>query len=67
MAQPRKVLKSKGDNQCGMKGKQMIGLIFILEAKVVDYIVRNVPNSGIFALDIASAFSSLRKSRSSTK
>ena len=43
----------------GMKGKQMIDLIFTLEAKVIDFIVRNVPNSGIFALDIASAFPSL--------
>ena len=45
----------------GMKGKQMIDLIFTLEAKVIDYIVRNVPNSGIFALDIASAFPSLSR------
>jgi len=45
----------------GMKGKQMIDLIFSLEAKIIDYIVRNVPNSGIFALDIASAFPSLSR------
>ena len=45
----------------GMKGKQMIDLIFTLEAKVIDFIVRNVPNSGIFALDIASAFPSLSR------
>ena len=45
----------------GMRGKQMIDLIFTLEAKVIDYIVRNVPNSGIFALDIASAFPSLSR------
>ena len=45
----------------GMRGKQMIDLIFTLEAKVFDYIVRNLPNSGIFALDIASAFPSLSR------
>ena len=45
----------------GMKGKQMIDHIFTLEAKIIDYIVRNVPNSGIFALDIASAFPSLSR------
>ena len=45
----------------GMKGKQMIDLIFSLEAKIIDYMVRNVPNSGIFALDIASAFPSLSR------
>ena len=45
----------------GMKGQQMIDLIFTLEAKVIDFIVRNVPHSGIFALDIASAFPSLSR------
>ena len=45
----------------GMRGKQMVDLIFALEAKVIDYIVRNVPNSGIFALDIASAFPTLSR------
>jgi len=45
----------------GMKGEQMIDHIFTLDAKIIDYIVRNVPNSGILALDIASAFPSLSR------
>ena len=45
----------------GMKGSQMIDHIFTLEAKIIDFIICNVPNSGIFALDIASAFPTLSR------
>jgi hypothetical protein len=45
----------------GMKGSQMIDHIFTLDAKIIDFIIRNVPNSGIFALDIASAFPTLSR------
>ena len=37
-----------------MKGLQMIDHIFAMEAKIVHYVVCNLPHSGIFACDIAS-------------
>ena len=45
----------------GMKGLQMIDHIFSMEAKIVEYVVCNLPHSGIFACDIASAFPSLSR------
>ena len=45
----------------GMKGLQMIDHIFAMEAKIVEYVVCNMPNSGIFACDIAAAFPSLSR------
>ena len=45
----------------GMKGLQMIDHIFGMEAKIVEYVVCNLPHSGIFACDIAAAFPSLSR------
>ena len=45
----------------GMRGHQMTDLIFTLEAKIIDFVVRNVPHSSVFAVDIASAFPSLSR------
>ena len=40
---------------------QMVDHIFSMEAKVVEYIICNLPHSGIFACDIAAAFPSLSR------
>ena len=45
----------------GMKGHQMIDLIFALETKIIEFILHAIPHAGIFALDIASAFPSLSR------
>ena len=45
----------------GMKGMQMVDHIFAMEAKIVEYVVNNMPHSGIFACDIAAAFPSLSR------
>ena len=45
----------------GMKGLQMIDHIFAMEAKIVEYIICNLPNSGVFCCDIAAAFPSLSR------
>ena len=45
----------------GMKGLQMIDHIFSMEAKIVEYVVCNLPHSGIVACDIAAAFPSLSR------
>ena len=45
----------------GMKGMQMVDHIFSMEAKIVEYVVCNMPHSGIFACDIAAAFPSLSR------
>ena len=44
-----------------MKGLQMVDHIFSMEAKIVEYVVCNLPRSGIFACDIAAAFPSLSR------
>ena len=45
----------------GFGGLQMIDHIFGMEAKIVEYVVCNMPHSGIFACDIAAAFPSLSR------
>jgi len=45
----------------GMRGMQMVDHIFSMEAKVVEYVICNLPHSGIFACDIAAAFPSLSR------
>ena len=45
----------------GMKGLQMVDHVFSMEAKIVEYVVCNLPHSGIFACDIAAAFPSLSR------
>ena len=45
----------------GLPGRQMIEHIINMEGEIIEFVMRKLPNSGILALDIASAFPSLSR------
>ncbi len=45
----------------GLKGKQMLDHIIKMEGKILDFLARNFPHSGVIALDVAAAFPSLSR------